>query len=51
MTEASSLRPDAPTPIATIDSPRAMMMMSPNRSTKCSGDTRMPRMWPMSGLP
>jgi hypothetical protein len=46
ITPASSLSPDAPTPIATMDSPRAMMTTSPKRSTKCAGDTRQPRMWP-----
>ena len=30
-------QPAAPTPMATIDSPRAMMMISPWRSTKCAG--------------
>jgi hypothetical protein len=46
ITPASSDSPLAPTPIATIDSPSAMMMISPNRSTKCAGETRHPRMWP-----
>ena len=32
----------APTPMATIDSPRAMMMISPCRSAKCSGTSRQP---------
>ena len=32
----------APTPIATIDSPRAMMMIRPWRSAKCSGTSRQP---------
>ena len=45
---ASSGSPAAPTPIATIDSPRAMMMISPWRSTKCSGETRHPRPRPIS---
>ena len=46
ITPPSSGSPAAPTPIATIDSPSAMMTISPKRSTKCSGETRQPRMWP-----
>ena len=34
--------PVMPAPIATIDSPSAMMMISPNRSAKCSGTRRQP---------
>jgi hypothetical protein len=34
--------PAAPMPIATIDSPRAMLTMRPWRSAKCAGDTRQP---------
>ncbi len=34
--------PAAPMPIATIDSPRAMITMRPWRSAKCAGETRKP---------
>jgi hypothetical protein len=37
---ALSERPAVPTPIATIDSPSAMMTTSPWRSAKCAGETR-----------
>lgn len=39
---ASSFRPPAPTPSATIDSPSAMMTISPWRSAKCLAATRQP---------
>ena len=35
--------PSTPTPMATMDSPRAMITISPKRSAKCAGDTRKPR--------
>ena len=48
-TPASTSAP-APTPMATIDSPRAMMMISPWRSAKCSGTSFQPS-WPISSGP
>ena len=39
----------APSPSATIDSPRAMMTISPCRSAKWPGDSRQPRPPPMYG--
>ena len=36
-TTPAVISPVTPAPIATIDSPRAMMMMRPWRSAKCSG--------------
>jgi hypothetical protein len=41
-TPAPSSSPAAPTPIATIDSHKAMMMIKPWRSTKCPACTRKP---------
>jgi len=38
MTTPTSMAPETPTPIATIDSPRAMMMISPCRSAKWCGE-------------
>ena len=35
-------RPEVPMPIATIDSPRAMITISAKRSAKCEADTRQP---------
>jgi hypothetical protein len=42
-------RPLAPRPMATRDSPSAMIRISPCRSTKCAGATRQPLIPPRSG--
>ena len=47
---ASRGSPAAPTPMATIDSPRATIMISPCRSTKWAGERRHPRPCPTCGL-
>ena len=41
-TTPASTPPSAPTPIATIDSPRAMIRISPWRSAKCPGTSFQP---------
>ena len=42
MSPASRSRPAVPTPTATIDSPRAMITISPWRSARCDAFTRQP---------
>ena len=41
----------APTPMATIDSPRAMMMIRPYRSLKCAGECRRQPAAPITWVP
>ena len=41
----------APTPMATIDSPRAMMMIRPYRSLKCAGEYRRQPAAPITWVP
>ena len=43
------LPPSSPAPIVTIDSPSAMMMISPKRSAKCAAETRKPPTSRMEG--
>ena len=42
ITRGRARAPPAPTPSETIDSPSAMMTISPWRSAKCAGSTRQP---------
>jgi hypothetical protein len=41
-TSEIAVTPAAPSPIATIDSPSAMITISPYRSAKCAGEIRHP---------
>jgi hypothetical protein len=51
MMPAESEKPAAPTPSEMIDSPSAMMTMSPYRSAKCAGEMCHPRPRPIRAPP